>query len=702
MIPELGAIFVKDAGRRPRGHSFILLVIIVAATAVVSVIGSLQIRNTALSFDGGMNAQVALSLVEDGRYAARYRGLHDFDHRVQTGPTLILPVAVVYKVLGAGETVLQLPSLAYLMLLFVFATFYAGRHAGPTAAVLTAILILQTPRLFDFGLRLYGEVPALVFFLAALLLLDCMTSRPGRSIAMAAGAAFGLSVLTKIMMLISVAGLGMAFVVDRWLLRRTSVRSWGSILAGFVLVHLPFEAYKLATLGPRVYWEWWSTMARRTFAQGTSYGMPITLHGAHKLEGHLEILVRKSRLPELSLVVFLVTSTLLVAALLARRWKESRSEKAVPFSILVLASAAALNLLWWLTLSPTSHTWLRRAFPGLILQEIVAAAALTWGIAVLLRRPSATERSPTHLPRSLWPVAVLTAVLVLGAGSLLWHGLPQLRLRRHPTAERVGTDAMADTIRHLNRDVVLYARGWYQAPVLAALTGRVLKDFNQFPLSSYGRPLSYTFFVVDAALYRNEPEQVEEVLERSRSSLVRRVGEFFLYRLDEVLPYRPIPAPRDARELLSVFKPELDEYRFASGIGDNPEWKAVSRAVCGVLLKPENLRCLHVCVWVPPDMGPRPHFEVRVDGTPVAAVSLRGVERWDEVIDLPDGVPERRESALVELWMRRDGEQRRFVLRPSTGKFVVEEVGFVACEARRASEVSRGKIGLPVAIVGAP
>ena len=564
MTPELAANHGKDTGQRSRKPGLVLLLVILAAGAVAAGLGSTEIRNTALSFDGGMNAQVALSLVEDGRYATRYRGLHDFDHLVQTGPTLLLPVALVYKALGPGETVLQLPSLAYLVLLIVLGSFYSGRHAGPAAAALAAVLILQTPRLFDLGLRLYGEVPALVFFILGLLLLDRMDSRTGRGIALASGAAFGLAVLTKIMMLISVAALGVAFVVDRWLLRRTSVRRWGSMLAGFVLVQVPFEAYRLLVLGPRVYGDWWATMARRTFAQGSSYGMPFTLHGAHKLEGHLEILVDKSQLPELALVVFLVAATLLLVALLAGRWRESHSERALPLSLVVVTSAAVLNLLWWLTLSATSHTWLRRAFPGLILQEIVAAVALAWGTAVLVRRSGTPARPGAHHHQWWWTVALLTAALVLGTGNLLWHGLSQLELHWHPTAERVDSDSMADTIRHLNRAVVLYARGWYQAPVLAALTGRMFKDFNQFPLSSYRKPLVNTFFVVDAALYGNQPEQVENVLERSDHTLVRRAGKFFLYRLNEVFPYRPIPAPWEASELLTVYRPELDEYPFAA------------------------------------------------------------------------------------------------------------------------------------------
>ncbi|MCG6962560.1 MAG: glycosyltransferase family 39 protein [Acidobacteria bacterium] len=686
MTPELAANHGKDAGQRSRRRGLVLLLVILTAGAVAAGLGSIQIRNTALSFDGGMNAQVALSLVEDGRYATRYRGLHDFDHRVQTGPTLLFPVAMVYAVLGPGETVLQLPSLAYLVLLVVLGAYYAGRHAGPAAAALAAVLILQTPRLFDFGLRLYGEVPALVFFILGLLLLDRMGSRAGRGIALVIGAAFGLAVLTKIMMLISVAALGAAFVVDRWLLRRASVRYWGSMLGGFVLVHVPFEAYKLLVLGPRVYGEWWSTMARRAFAQGSSYGMPFTLHGAHKLEGHLEILVDKSQLPELTLVVFLVAATLLLAALLTGRWRESHSERALPFSLVVVALAAVLNLLWWLTLSATSHTWLRRAFPGLILQEIVAAVALTWGMAVLVRRGGTPDRSRARRHQWWWTVVLLTAALVLGTGSFLWHGLSQMDLHRQPTAERVDTDAMADTIRHLNRTVVLYARGWYQAPVLAALTGRMLRDFNQFPLSSYRKPLINTFFVVDAALYGNQPEEVENVLERSDHTLVSRAGKFFLYRLDEVFPYRPIPAPSNPSELLTVYRPKDDEYPFASGLGDNPEWPAVSRAVSGVLLKPGHRRCLHVRVWVPPDMGQRPHFEVRVDGTPVVSVRPAGGHSWDQVIELPPGIPGRTDSALVELWMRRDGHQWRFTLRPSTGKFVLEEVGFVACDPLQAPD----------------
>jgi len=659
----------------------ILTIVVALASVAVAVIGFFEARNTDLSFDGGMNSQVAISLVEDGRYATRYRGLQDFNHVVQSGPPLMLPVAAVYWALGAGNTVFQLPNLVYLILACMLGVLFAGRRAGPAGALLAALLIVQTPRLFDLGLRLYGEVPAVAFFLCGAFLLDRCAGAPGARIAAATGVLFGLAVQTKIMMVIPAAGLAVAFLVDRRLGKRVPLRSWCAMLVGAVASFLPFETYKLLVLGPALYREWWATMIRRSLAEGTSIGMSRTLHGVQKVSGHLGILAQKTHYPAWLLLLFLATTTVLLVVMLARRWITTRDPRAIPPSLVVLGAGAALNFSWWIVLSPTSRTWLRRVLPGLIFQEIVASVVVVWAGKSLYK--TWRELGRRHALRSgfAWAIGILGILLATGSGTLLWSGLPRIKIRRRPTPRRVAEESMADTIRHLSSNAVLYARGWYQAPVLAALTGRVLRDFNEFPLTLYDQPLRNTYFVVDAAFFSNEPGQVQEVLERTDHQLIRRKDKFSLYRLNKVFPYPPIPEPGAHDEVATVYRPEDGPYRFAKGVGWDPAMPRLSRAACGVLLAPGNRRCLHVKLWIPLDMGPHPVLEIRLGGVVVSSTRPSGGGQWDRTLELPAQVPLEAGPVLVDLRMLRDGDQPPFILLPSTGFFTLSELGFVDCAA---------------------
>ena len=240
---------------------------------------------------------------------------------------------------------------------------------------------------------------------------------------------------------------------------------------------------------------------------------------------------------------------------------------------------------------------------------------------------------------------------------------------------------MADTIRHLSPDAVLYARSWYQAPVLAALTGRMLLDFNEFPVPLYDQPLRNTFFVVDGAFSGNEPGMVQEVLERTDHRLIRREDGFSLYRLNKVFPYAPIPAPGADDEVSTVFRPEDGPYRFAGGVGWDPSRPGLSRAACGLLLAPANRRCLHVRLWIPMDMGAHPVLEIRVAGAVVSSTRPSGGGQWDRTMEIPAPVSMGTGPVLVELRMLRDGDQPPFILWPSTGSFTLSELGFVDCAA---------------------
>ncbi|HHQ47398.1 MAG TPA: hypothetical protein ENK19_00765, partial [Acidobacteria bacterium] len=243
-------------GKLTRRPLPLLAALLLAAVAAL-VPGNAVRHHRDLSFDGGFNAQVARTLAEKHRYATTYRGLHDFDHRVQTGPTVIVPTAVVFRLVGVNNATAQLTNLAYLLLLFLLTVVLAWRLSGDLAAFLVIPVLLATPHLFTFGMGLYGEIPALVFLLAAALVLDL--SRCGSSwwAAGTTGFLLGLAVLTKFQMVLPVA----VMVAVAWILRpRDSGRSLGTLAAaatGFAAALVPMELAKLHTFSWPVYLQWW-------------------------------------------------------------------------------------------------------------------------------------------------------------------------------------------------------------------------------------------------------------------------------------------------------------------------------------------------------------------------------------------------------------------------------------------------------------
>jgi hypothetical protein len=255
-----------------------------------------------------------------------------------------------------------------------------------------------------------------------------------------------------------------------------------------------------------------------------------------------------------------------------------------------------------------------------------------------------------------------------------------------PTPARRWTDVMVHRINQLPRQAVLYATGWYEAPVLAALSGRSFRDLDQFPLTSYRRPLTETYFVVDHHLALNRPDEVAAVLERGELELIQQAGPCALYRLPRLEPYPPIPEPRAVTELRTRLRPGETDYPFAGGTGADGAERAYARAVSGFLLDRGGLPCLDLTLWVPAEGSRVKVLRVVVDGRTELTARLEAESTWRRQIPLGPASPGSDRGTLVELWVERLGPTSPHRLWfDDLGTLVVSEVGFAPCDPASAA-----------------
>jgi hypothetical protein len=128
-----------------------------------------------LWWDEAIFSETAANLAEHGRYAFTVQSpdqLSDLDFRISVGPTIILPVALAYQLLGVGLVQGRLVAGFYLVFAFL-ALFLAGRRLfGPGAAWLAVVLALVGTDVIYWGRSVLGDVPALGLFLCGLWLLS--------------------------------------------------------------------------------------------------------------------------------------------------------------------------------------------------------------------------------------------------------------------------------------------------------------------------------------------------------------------------------------------------------------------------------------------------------------------------------------------------------------------------------------------------
>jgi 4-amino-4-deoxy-L-arabinose transferase-like glycosyltransferase len=118
--------------------------------------------------DAGAVMTLARTLAEDGVYAGRNSdGYQTFGAVQSVGPTVVIPMALSFKLFGVGLVQARLVMAVYLLLtLAVF--FQVGREMFETGVALLAVALLlgsQSAQYLFYGRQVLGEVPALGFLL---------------------------------------------------------------------------------------------------------------------------------------------------------------------------------------------------------------------------------------------------------------------------------------------------------------------------------------------------------------------------------------------------------------------------------------------------------------------------------------------------------------------------------------------------------
>lgn len=133
-----------------------------------------------------------------------------YPYTLGVGPTLILPVALAVRLMDFSVTAARLPMVGFLCGTVALCYLFTHRIADrPTARWATALLITLSA-FINTGKPVLGEVPALLFLLLGLFLLQRKLTTQ-RSVAI--GFCFGLAVLTKISIGLLYPAIGFAWLI---------------------------------------------------------------------------------------------------------------------------------------------------------------------------------------------------------------------------------------------------------------------------------------------------------------------------------------------------------------------------------------------------------------------------------------------------------------------------------------------------------
>jgi 4-amino-4-deoxy-L-arabinose transferase-like glycosyltransferase len=203
--------------------------------------------------DEGGTLSIARTLVEDGVYAIRSSdGYQTFGSVQSVGPTVILPIALSFKLFGVGLIQGRLVMAAWLVFTII-ACYALGRELfGVRTAIVAVLLMLGFPLgILEHGRQALGEIPALGLFLSGCLAWAWAERNKQYQYYLVTGVLFGLSMITKSQYAPMIFGtLGICFLLNIFYYKRDikSIIVIGSIALAWFLAWFGWQMWYFGSI----------------------------------------------------------------------------------------------------------------------------------------------------------------------------------------------------------------------------------------------------------------------------------------------------------------------------------------------------------------------------------------------------------------------------------------------------------------------
>lgn len=205
-------------------------------------------------FDEGSHLHVPKTLVRFGVYADySSEGFRYYGPTTSVGPTVMLPIATVFRFFGIGLLQARLVVVIYLLALIYVFYHLAYRLGGTRYALIATTLLIIPPgdQVLKLGRQVMGEVPGLFFLTAGLTLWFADWEKAGWRRLGLVGLLLGLATITKYQYLLQLApALGLAWLANLVYYRTVPQRHF--LIPGFIAIvcFVFWQLCQIVYLGP--------------------------------------------------------------------------------------------------------------------------------------------------------------------------------------------------------------------------------------------------------------------------------------------------------------------------------------------------------------------------------------------------------------------------------------------------------------------
>ncbi|MFM0029610.1 hypothetical protein PQR70_25540 [Paraburkholderia madseniana] len=575
----------------------ILVSLVLAAAIAWTLVGFVRYAMIAPpGFDGAMNLKTAASLVHGDGYGFFYDRFFPFP--AQTDGPFILPTALAFWLGGITPFTGQVVNLLYIAALIVLLVVLLRRLDAPLwLALLAALTCIAMPGFVDYSMNGYGEVPLLAWFFAAVLVLVPRggIGAPSRARLAATGVLFGVAYLTKVVALVCVAP-AMLILTCVVFCQPDRKRRLLALYIGTVVPVVMWELFRLVEVGSaHAYVDWWRYQIAQIRAQSGAKHADVAEGFISKGAHHLSILSDMTGVAAAMLAICIVVP--IVVGLLLALDKRTRANTRLILAVLV--TVVGLYFFWWMFISPTAMTWLRRILDGLVLLQCLVVVAI---VAAWPRRPDVHDLSSVRAPRGHLALVLMLIPAIAGSMMLARNGESLTRPPQVPDYA-LNMYKMADAVRALPEHATIFGTGWWQAPVVSLFSGRQFANFEHWRTERINAAHD-KYFVTDMYTEGISPSSIQKVLDVSDHEQVVKLTGGTLYKLNNVRPYTAFTADdMNVANLANGLNFSVDDYSHRRGFysreSNKEAWAGLDAAV---MLKRKEENTLTISIDLPADL----------------------------------------------------------------------------------------------------
>jgi len=385
-------------------------------------------------FDEGSHLHVPKTLATYGVYAdISSEGFRYYGPTIGVGPTVMLPVAGMFKLFGIGLLQARIVMALYLLAaVYVFYLLVEHLSEKWIAWIAVALMLSSRSVLFlEYGRQLLGEVPGFFFILLALYLWFSKWNENDWKRLSLIGLLFGLAMVTKYQYLLFLAPtLILSWLLDIFYYKTSSHRNFlipGIIAAGSFGI---WQLLTLQYLGPSTAME--NLALLQASAGGAAFNFNLSQLNANFGELTSRAVYLGAIIPALIYGVFISIP---------------RTRDGQKWSVIFLL--VALNLVWYVV---ASIGWIRYAFLGLSLSTIFIARlfsditeGFTFDWTAGWFRSLFEIRNAAKFAVALWLVAIIMIPMAKNILDIARPDPPYARQMSEYLNENVPLDAVIET-----------------------------------------------------------------------------------------------------------------------------------------------------------------------------------------------------------------------------------------------------------------